>query len=372
MVTRAGANAAASAVSCERSQNAGITVFACVARTIATVSDSRGCTFQRMNCARPLLTRRSAGVVGLHVAGEHESPARTCAPIAPNSRAVAPDVPSAEPASMMPRAPSIGFDGYGEPFDFVTDTVAQRNAGAVASCRSAACMASSTKMSVRPWRSSASAISGPRPLAGTGSSSGPRSTNGASLPQHSGERRVVAAVGAIHQHRARRRRRIVGVKHQFRRKVAGVEQAVADGEAQPDAARRVAVAAGLDRDAEHLAAAANRQRPPGDAIGQSRADDFGGIDRRIAEFRQQRQPADMVLVAVAEHQRVDRANIVDLGQQPRRRALAEIEHQPLARRFDAGSRPAPWRRRRRSRPQSGFWAHRIRPIFQCAMGGGEN
>ena len=82
-----------------------------------------------------------------------------------------------------------------------------------------------------------------------------------------GERRVVAAVGAIHQCRCCRRRRIVGVKHRFRRKVAGVEQAIADSEAQPDAARRVAVAAGLDRDAEHIATAANRQTLPlnGDA-----------------------------------------------------------------------------------------------------------
>ena len=185
------------------------------------------------------------------------------------------------------------------------------------------------------------------------------------------ERRVVAAVGAIHQRRACRRRRIVGVEHRFRGKVAGVKKTVADGEAQPDAARRVTVAAGLDRDAEHVAAAADRQRPTGDAVGQRAQNDLGGIDRRIAEFRQQRQPADMVPVAVAEHQRVDRADIVDVRQQPRRRALAEIEHQPFACHFeqeagrplgaDAGDQVQ----------QSGFWAHRIRPIFQCSMGGGE-
>jgi len=39
----------------------------------------------------------------------------------------------------------------------------------------------------------------------------------------------------------------------------------------------------------------------------------------------------MVLVAVAEHQRVDRTDTVDFGQQPRRRALAEVAQQPLTR-----------------------------------------
>ena len=107
-------------------------------------------------------------------------------------------------------------------------------------------------------------------------------------------------------------------------------------------------------------------------LGSRAQNDLGGIDRRIAEFRQQRQAADMVPVAVAEHQRVDRADVIDFGQQPRRRAFAEIEHQPLAGRFeqeagrplgaDAGDQVQ----------QSGFGVHRIRPIFQCSMGGGES
>src|ERR1700681_4587099 len=54
IVTCAGEKTAVSAVSCERSQNAGITVLTWVARTCATVSESIGCTFQRMNCARLL------------------------------------------------------------------------------------------------------------------------------------------------------------------------------------------------------------------------------------------------------------------------------------------------------------------------------
>ena len=49
----------------------------------------------------------------------------------------------------------------------------------------------------------------------------------------------------------------------------------------------MAVAAGLDRDAENVGLAADRQLPRRDAIGQAARDDLGGIDRRIAEFRQQ-------------------------------------------------------------------------------------
>jgi len=57
---------------------------------------------------------------------------------------------------------------------------------------------------------------------------------------------------------------------------------------QPDAARRVAVAAGYNGNAKHIGCAAKRQHPRFDALGQSARDDVGGIDRRIAEFWQQR------------------------------------------------------------------------------------
>ena len=124
MVTRAGAKAAASAVSCERSQNAGITVFACVVRTSATVSESRGCTFQRMNCARPLLTRWSAGVVGIDVAGEYDGRLGLVLPFAEQTLSRA-----GRAVGRSGKHNAAGaidrLDGCGEPFDFVADVVAQ-------------------------------------------------------------------------------------------------------------------------------------------------------------------------------------------------------------------------------------------------------
>jgi hypothetical protein len=42
----------------------------------------------------------------------------------------------------------------------------------------------------------------------------------------------------------------------------------------------------------------------------------------------------MILMAVAEHQRVKRPKAFDIGQEARRRAFAEIEHEALAGRFD--------------------------------------
>src|SRR5690242_20727348 len=65
MVTRAGAKAPASAANCVRSQKPGIMVCARTVRASATVSDSRGWTFQRIRCARPFCAKRSAGVFGL-------------------------------------------------------------------------------------------------------------------------------------------------------------------------------------------------------------------------------------------------------------------------------------------------------------------
>src|SRR5688572_12859698 len=64
IVTLAGFSAACSAGRTLRSQNAGMTIATPVERTSAMLSDSRGCTFHRRNLARPLFTRRSAGVPG--------------------------------------------------------------------------------------------------------------------------------------------------------------------------------------------------------------------------------------------------------------------------------------------------------------------
>ena len=189
-------------------------------------------------------------------------------------------------------------------------------------------------MSSTPWRISSSAISGPRPLAGTGSNSGPRFIYcGKAVPAFR-ERFLVIGIGAIDQ-RGRRfqSRRVVGIERGFRRIIAGVKKAVADAEVQPDTARRVPVAAGGNGDAEHVGLAGDRQRPRGNGLGQTARDDLGRIDRRMAECRQERQAADMVFVAVAQNQRIDRADSGDVRQRARRRPFAEVEHEPLAGRF---------------------------------------
>ena len=57
----------------------------------------------------------------------------------------------------------------------------------------------------------------------------------------------------------------------------------------------------------------------------------------------------MILMAVAQHDGVDRSDTIDVGQQSRRRPLAEIQHQPTAaglddkagRTFGAGARNQP-------------------------------
>ena len=93
------------------------------------------------------------------------------------------------------------------------------------------------------------------------------------------------------------------------------------------------VAAGGNGDAEHVGLAGDRQRPRGNGLGQTARDDLGRIDRRMAERRQERQAADMVAVTVAQNQRIDRADSGDVRQRARRRPFAEVEHEPLAGRF---------------------------------------
>ena len=76
---------------------------------------------------------------------------------------------------------------------------------------------------------------------------------------------------------------------------------------------------------------------------------MGSRATRDAFRLEQRKAADVVLVAMAEHQCVDRADSVDFRKQAGRRAFAEIEHQPLAGGFeekagrplgaDAGNQP---------------------------------
>ena len=78
----------------------------------------------------------------------------------------------------------------------------------------------------------------------------------------------------------------------------------------------MAVAAGLDPDAEHLALAADRQRMDRAAGWQLLRRDLGREDRRVPDLREEREPADMVLVAVAEHQRIDAADVIEIGHSP--------------------------------------------------------
>ena len=48
----------------------------------------------------------------------------------------------------------------------------------------------------------------------------------------------------------------------------------------------------------------------------------------------------MVLVAVAEDERIERAQTIDIGQKTRRRTFAKIEHEALAARLDQEARRA--------------------------------
>ena len=96
----------------------------------------------------------------------------------------------------------------------------------------------------------------------------------------------------------------------------------------------MAVAPGLDRNAEHVGCAADRQWTSGNGLGQSPRDRFGGIDRRIAEFRQEGETADMVLVAVAQDDRVHRREPRDVRELAGRRPFANIEQKPLAAGFE--------------------------------------
>ena len=129
-------------------------------------------------------------------------------------------------------------------------------------------------------------------------------------------------------------RRVVGIESGLRRIVAGIKKPVPDTEMKPNAARRVAIASGFERNAEHLGRAADWQRARLDFTGQALRHDLGGIDRRIAELGEERKTADVILVAVAEDQRVGRRCQSDFGQAARRRTFAEIEHEALALRLD--------------------------------------
>ena len=94
------------------------------------------------------------------------------------------------------------------------------------------------------------------------------------------------------------------------------------------------VAAGGHVDAEHLAGAANRQRPHDQIFRQSARHNFGGVNWRVTKFVEERQAADVILVTVAEHERVKRPHIFDVGQEARRWAFTEVEHESLASRLD--------------------------------------
>ncbi len=141
--------------------------------------------------------------------------------------------------------------------------------------------------------------------------SGPRSTNGTrALFQHSASGFSIVGIGAVDQ-RGRRRcaRRIVGIERRFRRSNRRYRES---RRRRRNAARRRPAHGRCGRSSTAMpstsAIAADRQRPHGDRLRQAARDDLGGVDRRIAELRQQRQAADMVPVAVAEDERVDPAD----------------------------------------------------------------
>jgi len=124
----------------------------------------------------------------------------------------------------------------------------------------------------------------------------------------------------------------------------------------------MAVAAGENLDARNFTQTAHRQRPDVEPLGQIAADDGGSVDRRIAEPLQKREPADMVLVAVAEHQRIERTKVVDIGQKPRRRTLAEVKHDAFAARFEHKAGWALGADARNQPQRAGFCAHEGLPL----------
>jgi hypothetical protein len=87
-------------------------------------------------------------------------------------------------------------------------------------------------------------------------------------------------------------------------------------------------------DADHLSVAADWQRPQRETLRQSARHDFGRVNQRVTKFPEQRQTADVILVAVTEHERINRTKAIDIGQEAWRRTFADVEHQPLTGRFD--------------------------------------
>jgi hypothetical protein len=75
------------------------------------------------------------------------------------------------------------------------------------------------------------------------------------------------------------------------------------------------VAAGRHFDSQHFARAADRQRSHRQTLRQSARHDFGRVNGRVTKFCEQRQATDVILVAVAEHERVEWANSVDIRQE---------------------------------------------------------
>ena len=96
--------------------------------------------------------------------------------------------------------------------------------------------------------------------------------------------------------------------------VPHIEKPVPDREPQPDAAGRMTVDAGLDLDAEHLRAPADRNPLRRDAARQPRRDRLGGEHRRHPDPLAQPQRAGMVVVAVAQDDGIDPPDLGDVGQ----------------------------------------------------------
>ena len=94
------------------------------------------------------------------------------------------------------------------------------------------------------------------------------------------------------------------------------------------------VAAGLDAHAHDIGDAADWQRPRRDLSRHSAGHHLCGVDRRVADFRQQRQSAGVILVAVADDQGIDRPHVVDLREEARLRPIAEVEQEPPAAALD--------------------------------------
>ena len=130
------------------------------------------------------------------------------------------------------------------------------------------------------------------------------------------------------------------IEPRLERIVAHVEKPVADGEAHPHAAGRMAIGAGLDRNAGNLTAAADRNGVAGDTL-QAREHRHGRKQLRLSDPIEQPQGAGMIVVTMAQHHRIDAPDPLDIRQPAWLGSFAAVEAEACARPPRPRKRPVP-------------------------------